>query len=82
MIAATGHVAQFLHIVLDDVGEGVVKSVVGLAHLEINVAVLHGGAQTGMLGIECLGTEGIQGVAVEQLAQFLVRDGFDLIDLV
>ena len=45
------HAGDLRHDALDHVGKLVVGGVVRLAHLEVHVAVLHGGAQNGMLGV-------------------------------
>ncbi len=82
VVLPAGDLADLRHIVLHDVGEGGVVGVAGLAHLEVDVRVLHRGADHGVLGVQRPGAEGVERVIVDQAAQGLVVHLLDLVDLV
>ena len=66
----------------DGVRQGVVVLVAGLPDLEEDVRVLHGGADHGVLWVQGVGAEGVQGVLIDQGPQVLVADRLHLVDLV
>ena len=70
------------HVLLHDLGEGVIVLVGGLAVLEENIAVLVGAAHHGALGVEGALAEGLHGVHVHHVGQILVVPDGDLLDLV
>ena len=81
VILPARQLADFGHIVLNDVGELVIVAVVGLAKLEINVGVIHQGTHPGILGIQRIGAEPGQCVIVHQLGQVAVLQGLHLLNL-
>ena len=66
MVAAARHGGAGLHDVFDYAGQLAVGAVVGLAHLEVDVAVLHGGTQAGVLRVERMRAEALQGALVHE----------------
>ena len=82
VIGPAGDFADLRHVVLDDVGQGVVIGVGGLAHLEEDVRVLHGGADHRVLRVQGVVAEGVHGVHVQQRAQILIGNLLHLVDLV
>ena len=69
------------HVVLDDRGQRVIRLVAGLAVLEEDVAVLVRAARGGVLGVERVIAEGLDGVHVAHLGEIGVVPGGDLLDL-
>ena len=82
LVLAAGDAGDFLHIVLDDAGDGVVVFVGSLAVLEEDVGVLGGAAGHGVLGVEGAGAELGQGLAVNQSLEFVGIDLLDFLNLV
>ena len=82
VVLAARYLADLRHVVLDDAGQSVVEAVVGLAHLEVDVGVLHGAAHHRVLGVQRLGAELRQRLAVEQRGERLVGHRLDLVYLV
>ncbi len=70
------------HVLLDDGGKLVVRLVAGLAVLEEDVAVLVGAARGGVLRVERVIAEGLDGVHVDHLGEIGIVPGGDLLDLV
>ena len=70
------------HVVLDDAGQRVIEAVVRLAHLEVDVGVLHRAAHHRMLWVQRLGAELRERLAVEQRGERLVGHRLDLVYLV
>ena len=81
-VAASGEVADLIHILLNDGGKLIVEAVVRFANLEENISVLYRGAQTRMVGIQCLRPEGIDRITIEQFGKILIFDRLDLAHLV
>ena len=82
MVAAAGDLGRFLQILLHDLGQSVVEGVVGLADLEVDIAVLDRVAQDGMLRIEGVGAEAVQRLPVHQGGKCLDVGHFDAGQLV
>ncbi len=80
-IFAARDLRNLLHGVGHHVGHGVVELVRSLAGLEIDVGVLGRTARDGVLGVERLSAELLQGVAVEHGGQRGLVDQLDLLDL-
>ena len=72
VIFAAGYRAYLLHIIFHNAGQRVIEAVVGLAHLEVNVGILHGAAHHRALGVERGGAEFGEGLPVEQRFKRLV----------
>ena len=68
---AAGHAGHLRHNALDHVGQLVVCGVVRLTLLEVRVAVLHGGAQHGVLGVQSARTEAVERLGVHERGQLL-----------
>ncbi|VWM24354.1 Uncharacterised protein [Collinsella intestinalis] len=73
---------HLVHVGLDDGGQRVVRAVAGLAVLEEDVAVLMAAAGRGMLGVERVVAERLDGVHVAHVLEVLVIPHGDLLDLV
>ena len=71
VVLAAGHAGHLRHDVLDHVGQLVVCGVVRLTLLEVRVAVLHGGAQHGVLGVQGAGTEAVERLGIHERGQLL-----------
>ncbi|OPZ60770.1 MAG: hypothetical protein BWY87_00264 [Deltaproteobacteria bacterium ADurb.Bin510] len=82
VVLAAGDGFDLLHVVFDHVGNGVVERVGRFPGLEVDVGVLGQTAGDRMLGVERAGAEALQGLLVDQLGQFLVGNGLDLLDFV
>ena len=70
------------HVLLNDLGQGVVVLVGSLAVLEEDIAVLVGAAHRRMLGVESALAERLDGIPVEHVGQIIVIPDGDLLDLV
>ena len=73
MVFAAGYAADLLHVFLNDGGQRVVEAVVGLAHLEVDVGILHGAAHHRSLGVQRGGAERGERLPVEQGVERFVR---------
>ena len=73
---------DLIHVGLNDLGQRVIILVAGFTMLEEGIAVLVGAAHMGMLGIEGVLTEGLDGVHVAHLGEVLIIPDRDLLDLV
>ena len=81
LVVTAGQLADGVHLLLDDLRQSVVGGVAGLAGLEEGVGVLQGGADGGVLGVEGVVAEALHGVPIQQLAQLVVVQQLDLLDL-
>ena len=70
------------HVLLNDLGQGVVVLVGSFAVLEEDIAVLVGAAHRRMLGVESALAERLDGIPVEHIGQIIVIPDGDLLDLV
>ena len=70
------------HVLLNDLGDGVVVLVGGLTVLEEDISVLVGAAHGGVRGVECSLAECLNGVHVAHVLEVLVVPDSDLLDLV
>ena len=82
VVILTGDGVDLLHIVLHDGGQLVVEAVVGLPELEVDVGILDGVAQGGVVGVQGGFPEAAHRLPVQHLAELLIGDGPDLLDLV
>ena len=82
LVVAAGQSGHFFHVLLDHGGEGVVGGVGGLAVLEEDVVVLAAVADGRMLGVQRAVAELFQLIPVEHLAEVLIVEHVDLLDLV
>ena len=82
VIATAGELAHLVHIVLHDAGDGVILFVGGFPALEVDIRVLGGAAQVGMLGVHGPGAEGFDRLKVAQLGHVVVIDDLHLLHLV
>ena len=73
---------NFVHVLLHYCRQSVVVGVAGLSCLEEDIRVLSGSSLAGMVGIQSVFTELIDGVQIHQIFQILVIPGLDLLDLV
>ena len=74
IVAAAGELAEFLHGLLHNAGNGVVELVDGFATLEVDVRVLGGAADDRGIRGEGAGVESVDQVLVNHAAQLLVGD--------
>ena len=70
------------HVLLHHCGQGVVVLVAGLTMLEEDVVVLVGTTHGGTLGVQGVGTEGVDSIHVDHFLQVLVIPDGNLLDLV
>ncbi len=82
VIAGAQLLVDLVHVALDDLGQRVVRAVARLAMLEEDVAVLVGAAGGGVLGVERMVAEGLDGVHVDHVLEVLEIPGGHLLDLV
>ena len=82
MIASAGQRGNFVHVLLDDAGNGCVVFVCGFPVLEVNVAVLRGTLLNGVFGVQSARSEIVDIFHVDQFLHVFVIDGVDLADLV
>ena len=71
MVGTPGDLPHPGHVVLHNIRQLGVGGVVGLANLEVHVAVLDGGPQARMLRVQRMGAEAVQGIPVHELDQLL-----------
>ena len=71
VVLAACHAGNLRHDALDHVGQLVVGGVVRLAHLEVHVAVLHGGAQHRVLGVQGACPEALERLGVHERGELL-----------
>mgnify|MGYP000615152220 CR=1 FL=1 len=81
MVAGTELGVHLVHVGLDDGRQRVVGAVAGLAVLEEDIAVLMGAASGGVLRVECVIAEGLNGLHVAHVLEVLVIPHGDLLDL-
>ena len=81
MVSPAGQIADFFHVVFNDLGNLCIVDVCSFTALEIDVGILRGTGLMGMLGVECTLTETLNGIVIEQLCHILVFDLFDLLNL-
>jgi hypothetical protein len=81
-VVAAGEGGEAVHDPLDDGRQGLIVGVDGLASLEVNVGVLGGAAQDRMIRVQGPLPVGPHQVVVDQGADRLDGQAFDLIDLV
>ena len=82
VVLASGDLADFVHVMLNDGRDRFIIFVAGFAVLEVDVRVLRAAAQVRMLRVQGAGTEGRNRIAVKQLIHVLIIDRFDLLNLV
>ena len=82
MIAAAGELAKTLHGFLHDTWQKGIETVYRLAALEVNVGVLRGAVESGVVGCHAAGAEGGEGFFVQQGAKVIVAENRDLGNLV
>ena len=81
VIVTAGELVDLAHVVLHHVRQLIPVAVDDLALLEMDVRILHGAANTGMIRVHGAAAEGIDGVLVHQLGQFVILQHLDLLDL-
>jgi hypothetical protein len=81
-VLASGQGGEAVHDALHDTGRDGVIGVDGLAALEIDIRVLRGAAQLGMIRIQGALAMGLDPLFVDQGADGLDRQALDLVDLV
>ena len=81
MVAGTELGVHLVHVGLDDGRQRVVGAVAGLAVLEEDIAILMGAASGGVLGVEGMVAEGLDGLHVAHVLEVLVIPHGDLLDL-
>ena len=81
VVSPAGQIADFFHVVFNDLGNLCIVDVCSFTALEIDVGILRGTGLMGMLGVECTLTETLNGIVIEQLCHILVFDLFDLLNL-
>ena len=82
VVNSAGDFGNVRHSFFDDVGQGVIIFVDGLADLEVNVWVGSGAANDGMVGIESAAAEIIYRVEVGDFRKVGVVDCFDFLNFV
>ena len=82
MVGAAGQLPDLRHVVLHRLRDGGELLVAGLPALEEDVRVHRGAPGGGVLRVQGMGPEGLQGVHVHQRAQGVVVQRLDLLDLV
>ena len=79
MIAAAGDLADFVHIVLDGLRNRIVVRIRSFTCLEINIRVLSGTAEMGMIRVHSACTETCHCITVKQFVHICIVDHFDLL---
>ncbi len=74
--------ADFLHVFFHNCGQSFIILVRCLTRLEIDVRILCGTSDNGMLGVQCVSLETVYRVHVDNLSQFFVIHYFDFLDFV
>ena len=82
VILAAGEGCDLVHVLLDDAGNGVIVLVRGLAALEVDVLVLAGDMDLGMLRLLGAGAEAGDELLVDQAPDVVIADLLDLLVLV
>ena len=73
---------EISHGLLDELRNGLVVFIDGLALLEVDIRVLRRAADDRMIRVQCAAAERLDRIPVEQLAEVIVVDELDLLDLV
>ena len=81
VVILAGDGVDLLHIVFHDVRQTIIEAVVGLPELEVDVRVLDGVPQGGMIGVQRGFPEAADSAPVQHLAEFLIGDSPDLLNL-
>ena len=81
MVILASDGVDLLHVIFHNLRQAVVEAVVGLPELEVHIRVLDGVAQRGMIRIQCGLPELADGGPVHHLAELLIGDGPNLLDL-
>ena len=71
VVLAACHAGDLRHDALDHIGQLVVGGVVRFAHLEVHVAVLYGGAQHRVLGVESARPEALERLGIHERGELL-----------
>ena len=82
LIVAASDLVDLAHVLLDNGGQRIIGAVAGLAGLEEGIGILQGVAQSGMLGAQGMILEALNSVPIQHLAQILIVQNLDLLDLV
>ena len=82
LVISAGEGIDGIHLLLDNLREGVVSRVAGLAGLEEGVRVLQGGADGGVLGVQSVILEVFDGIPVNNLCEVIIIEHVDLLDFV
>src|SRR5574341_192752 len=82
MVLALGDLGELVHHLLCDGGRGGVERVDRLARLEVDIRILRGAAQHGMLRGECARPVGADQLIVHERAEFFIRELVYFCDLV
>ena len=82
VIISAGDGVDLLHVVFHRVRQLVIGTVIGFAELEVNVRILDGIAQRGMIRIQGRLAETAHRIPIQKLAELLIGNGPDFLDLV
>ena len=82
LIVAASDLVDLAHVLLDNGGQRIIGAVAGLAGLEESIGILQGVAQSGMLGAQGMILEALNSVPIQHLAQILIVQNLDLLNLV
>ena len=80
MIAAAGDFRNLIHVILDNIRQGIVEGVCRFAVLEVDIRVFCSAADDRMVRIQGAGTEFCEGFLINQGSQFIVVKNFDFLD--
>ena len=81
MMLTAGNLGQISHSFLNQIWNSLIIFVYSLTSLEINIIILSSTTDTWMIWIQCIATESIYCIPVQNLAQFLIRNNFNLLNL-
>ena len=81
LVVSAGERVNAVHLLLHNLGQGIVGGVAGLTGLEEGIRILQSGADGRVLRVQRVILEALHSVPVEQLAQILIVQDFDLLEL-
>ena len=82
MMLATGDFRHLSHSFFNEVGNGVVIFIGNFAALEVDVGVLRGAADNGMIGVKSATTELFNGIPIQNFCEIRIINDFDLLNFV
>ena len=82
LVITAGELVDLVHVVLDGVGQGIGLDIGAFLALEVDVGVHVVAPVGGMLGVQRLMTEGLQGLLIHQTTEILIVQSLDPLHLV